>query len=103
MSAVCSTLALSLYPLHTVVGSYLRHSLLVLTFFPVSVIRIEEAAERKEAAQARLASPDDEKDPHTEARDIEGTEETVPHTKTNKVDAVRPGALPGSVLAQPEP
>ena len=52
---------------------------------------MEEDAAQKDAAKSRaLESP---------RKDIEGTEDTVPHTETNKVDAVRPGALPG----QPAP
>ena len=56
---------------------------------------MEAEAARKDAAKSRALESPRKKG----AKEIEGTEETVPHTETNKVDAVRPGALPG----QPAP
>eukprot|EP01043_Picozoa_sp_COSAG02_P058206 COSAG02_NODE_7204_length_3121_cov_2.780609_3_plen_103_part_00 len=64
----------------------------------LSFLRMEAEAERKDAAKSAksraLESPSKKG-----TKGIERTEETVPHTETNKVDAVRPGALPG----QPAP
>ena len=55
-------------------------------------IRMAEEEAQKDAAMERVSeSP--------RKNGLEGMEETVPHAETEKVDAVRPGALPG----QPAP
>ena len=51
----------------------------------------EEEAQKDAATERVSESP--------RKKGLEGTEETVPHAETKKVDAVRPGALPG----QPAP
>ena len=67
----------------------------------MSAIRIEEAAARQDRAKQSALSP---RQPGSgsptgpgkeKGKDLDGTEETLPHAETKKVDAVRPGALPG--------